>query len=332
MELEEELRKMKSDVATITETKKKLKGTKELQHFIQFYSGVTQEKRAASGVAILINNKFRNRIHSYNFISDRIINLRIKIARGYLTFICVYAPEEGKKNESIEFYKLLKRHLDNVNKNDYLILGGDFNARPGNHSIKDVLGTNGKRVLNENGKMMINFTTFNALKITNTFFRHKDMHTYTWTNRGYRSIIDYILVNKKLFSNVNDTTAFRSYDINSNHFTSTSKINLPTRWYNAKRTSSSQRQQCFKTHLLYEDSIRRLYCKRLDLYMNNRAIGTDVNLEWKDLKEVILKAATEVLGKRYSGARKKGLKIWNDEIASLIKNKKEAFLKFLNTN
>jgi hypothetical protein len=43
--------------------------------------------------------------------------------------------------------------------------------------------------------------------------------------------------------------------------------------------------------------------------MDNRAIGTNVNLEWKDLKEVILKAATEVLGKRYSGTRKKGLKI-----------------------
>jgi hypothetical protein len=66
--------------------------------------------------------------------------------------------------------------------------------------------------------------------------------------------------------------------------------------------------------------------------MDNRAIDTDVILELKDLKEVILKAATGVSGKRYSGTRKKGLKIWNDEIASLIKNKKEAYLKFLNTN
>jgi hypothetical protein len=33
--------------------------------------------------------------------------------------------------------------------------------------------------------------TFNKLKVTNTFFRHKDTCKYTWTSRGYRTVPSY---------------------------------------------------------------------------------------------------------------------------------------------
>ena len=55
--------------------------------------------------------------------------------------------------------------------------------------------------------------TYNDLKITNGFFRKKDIHKYTWSARGTRSIIDYIIVNKKLISQVEDTRAWRGCDI-----------------------------------------------------------------------------------------------------------------------
>jgi hypothetical protein len=104
-ELEEELKKINADVAFISETNKKLKGTKDLHHHILLYSCMPQNRRAASGVAILINSIFTNRIHSYNFVNDRIIKLRIKITRGYLTCVGTSEPEEGKKKEeSKEFY------------------------------------------------------------------------------------------------------------------------------------------------------------------------------------------------------------------------------------
>jgi hypothetical protein len=85
---------------------------------------VAQEKGASSGVAILINRKYIKRIHSYTFVTD----LRNEIVRGYLTVVGTYSPEEGKKQERIEFYKILQRHMDTINKNDYLVVGGDFNA------------------------------------------------------------------------------------------------------------------------------------------------------------------------------------------------------------
>jgi hypothetical protein len=67
------------------------------------------------------------------------------------------------------------------------------------------------------------------------------------------------------------------------------------------------RKEYFRIHLLREDSIRRLYCQRLDQYLDNRTISLDINTEWEDLKETIVKAASEVLGKRYMRTLKKGL-------------------------
>jgi hypothetical protein len=58
-------------------------------------------------------------------------------------------------------------------------------------------------------------------------------------------------------------------------------------------------------------------------------MSLDINLEGQDFKDVKIKTATEVLGTIYKRIRKKGLTVWNDYIASLVSDKKKAFLKFL---
>ena len=49
---------------------------------------------------------------------------------------------------------------------------------------------------------MSDFCAFNKLKITNSFYRHKDIHKFTWEARGTKSVIDYIIILYILFSNV----------------------------------------------------------------------------------------------------------------------------------
>lgn len=329
-EVEIELKRQNIDIAILPETKKKLKGSKDLEDYILLYSGVPMEKRAASGIAIMLHNKFRRKIDSYNWISDRIINVRIQIPRGYLTIIGLYAPEEGKKEESKSFYKELQKHLNTINKNDYIIIGGDLNARVGNDSIDDVLGNNGEERKNENGKMLLNFSIMNKFRITNSFFRHRDIHKYTWVARGMRSIIDYILVNQKLVPEVQDTRVYRGPNINSDHYMLLSRINLLTRWAK-KKTTTQENQEYFKIHLLQDESTRRLYCTRLRQKLDQRAISLDVEMEWNNLEEVIYKTALEALGTRKKRKKNKGLSIWNDEIAKLIQQKKLAYLRWLST-
>jgi len=64
-------------------------------------------------------------------------------------------------------------------------------------SVGNVVGTNGEATLNSSGRKLIDFCTFNNLKIMNTFFKHKEIHKFTWEARGHKSIIDYFITNMK---------------------------------------------------------------------------------------------------------------------------------------
>jgi hypothetical protein len=109
----------------ISKTKKKLKSFQELEDYILLYSGVPTNKREAAGIAIMIKIKLKKRIHSYMFINERILQLRYKLQRGYLTLLAACAPEEGKTEQTEELFETLQEQIDKINKNDHVIVAGD---------------------------------------------------------------------------------------------------------------------------------------------------------------------------------------------------------------
>lgn len=96
------------------------------------YSGVPEDRRACSGVTILINNKWKSKIISYSFINDRIVTGKFRIDKGYLIVVSVYAHEKGMKEEIKKFYDNLKIEVNKINKEKHFIMCGDLNARIGN--------------------------------------------------------------------------------------------------------------------------------------------------------------------------------------------------------
>jgi hypothetical protein len=50
----------------------------------------------------------------------------------------------------------------------------DMNVRVGNSRVANIVGTNGEATLNSKVRNLIDFYTFNNLKIMNTFFKHKE--------------------------------------------------------------------------------------------------------------------------------------------------------------
>jgi hypothetical protein len=70
----------------------------------------------------------------------------------------MYAPEEGRKEESMALYELLQKHISSLNKYDYLIVAGDRNAQVGNKPIQNITGSNGESVLDENMRALRNFS------------------------------------------------------------------------------------------------------------------------------------------------------------------------------
>src|SRR5215469_2724703 len=90
-EKEEELDKILNEnnikILVITESKKKLKGTKETERYTVIYSGVDRHIRGQSGVMIWIHKSVSNKIDHYKFCLSRIIETRQKTQGGHLTIL-----------------------------------------------------------------------------------------------------------------------------------------------------------------------------------------------------------------------------------------------------
>ena len=141
------------------------------------------------------------------------------------------------------------------------------------------MGTNGEIAINNYGHKLKEFASVNELKIMNTFFRHTGIHKMAWSARGYRSIIDYILTNKKLSPLVNDTKVFRGYDVATDNYLLISKICLPQKWYTSIKISPQQ-EEIFRVHLLEDPSIKLLYQRRLEENLMYSTCSLSINVEW----------------------------------------------------
>ena len=124
------------------------------------------------------------------FVNERILQLRYKLQRGYLTLLALYTPEEGKTEQTEEFYETLHDQIDKTSKNDYIVVAGVYNVRGWNIPIDGILITNGEITTNSIGHKLKEFASVNELKITNTCFWHREIHKMTWSARSYRTIVD----------------------------------------------------------------------------------------------------------------------------------------------
>jgi hypothetical protein len=241
-------------------------------------------------------------------------NTNVKV---YLTLLAVYAPEERKTEQTEAFYETLQDQIDKISKNYYIVVAEDYNARVGNIPIDGILATNGEVTTDSNGHKLKEFASVNELKITNTFFGHKEIHKMTWSARGYRYIIDYILTNKKLSPLVNDTKGFRGYDVTTDHYLLISKIRLPQKWYTFIKRSLRQ-EEIFGVHLLEDPSIKLLYERRLEQNLMHLPCSLNIDVEWQTLKNTLQQATNEALGKRKKRRHKRRLILWNEAIKNLI--------------
>jgi len=65
--------------------------------------------------------------------------------------------------------------VDRIPKKGNMIFAGEFNGRIGNQPIPECLAPYGEQETNHNGATLRDFCAFNKLKITNSFYRHKNL-------------------------------------------------------------------------------------------------------------------------------------------------------------
>ena len=101
-----------------------------------------------------------------------------------------------------------------------------------------------------------------------------------------------------LASHIIDTRVYRGYDTYTDHLLVKTQIIEKAKWAQERKEVKREYKSCYKTHLQQQESIRKLYTDRWKQYTDHRAVSLNVDDEWKELKDTILKVADEVLGNR----------------------------------
>jgi len=187
--------------------------------------------------------------------------------------------------------------MDKIPKNENIILAGDLNGRIGNQPVPECIGTYGEQVTNHNRAALRDFCAFNKLKITYSFYRHKDVHKFTWEAKGTKSIIDYIIINDRLKSNIEDTRVFRGSEIDCDHKLVESKFKFLTHAKHSHKIKDKTvytKSPAFKVHLFEQESIRTLYRNRLKGKLT--LLTGEIDTDWLKIKEAITKATEESIG------------------------------------
>jgi len=79
----------------------------------------------------------------------------------------------------------------------------------------------------------------------NTFFKHKEIHKFTWEARGHKSITDYFITNMKTSKVIQGIRVYISNEIDSDHYLLCAKVNFPPRWLNKSNKKTPLKQDEF---------------------------------------------------------------------------------------
>ena len=219
-----------------------------------------------------------------------------------------------------------------IKDKDSVLLMGDFNARIGNRTqgYEKVMGKFGEDMeANRNGKQLLDFCASMGLVITNSFFKHKNIHRYTWEARGTRSIIDYVITDQELRKAVRDTRVFRGFFDDTDHYLICSEIAI------VRPKVQEVRSICrrIRVEKLQDKEIRHKYIitisERYQLVECSEV--QSLEKEWTRYRDTVLEVARECLGTVVCKSRKKQTAWWNDTVKAACKRKKKAYQKWLST-
>lgn len=230
----------------------------------------------------------------------------------------------------------MQREVNRIEeKNRKPIIMGDLNGRVGQNfkSGHGVLGRfGGEKVLNGNGRRILEFCTENNLRIGNTYFKHKRIHqiTYEGEGRDVKSIIDYIIYPKEMSRIFKDVKVIRGAEASTDH----RLLVADTRIRNNIKRRKRKIYERVKIEELREPGNRKRYQEIIGERLRGmQEFREEDNIDemWREIKEIIMKTAEEICGKRRINTGMKRTKWWNEETKQVVKEKKDSWKKFLRT-
>lgn len=330
-ELAEACRNYSLDIVAISDVM--IKGTDEGQvDGYSFYLSGVHSGRAKWGVGFLVKQGLVNYITDVRYVNERLMWITMKLKGISVRLVSVYAPCQGADAAtSDQFYTNLADVVCRKGSEQVILLG-DFNARIGNsqsnQDFRSSVGKFGEETLNSNGLRLLNFCSTYGLAISNSFFKHKRIHMYTFENAsmGFLSVIDYLVVEKGLMHMVKDTRVYRGFALDTDHYLLASRIGIEVPKYKNRKVVCRK----IRVDKLRDDVIKSRFVNKIsEQFAGVSDYSVDIEREWTGYKNAILSAAEECLGRSGCGGSNKKTKWWNEEIKAAVAEKKKAYLVWL---
>lgn len=322
-----ELKRYNIDIAAIQEVRWEGQGNITKKHFTMFYSG--GKKQGKYGVAFLILGNTRNKVIDFKPINERLAYIRIEAKPFNISILNVYAPTEGASAEEKEkLYEKMEEEIAKIEKEDTIMLLGDFNAQigkeaylyqvAGKHTIHDTT--------NDNGHRLCNFATRMNMVISSTKFQHPLHHKITWISpdQKYHSQIDHLLVCKRKQSSVMDVRTYRGACADSDHFMVVAKIIQKIK--NSKKNKVNGHK--WDVEKMSDTKIKDNYIENVVSLLTKNTMENDIDIEWNKIKICMEEAAKNQLGFERN---KLGKDWYDEECQKMVNEKNKARLNWIRT-
>ena len=149
--VKQEMARLNIDILGISELKWTEMGEFNSDDCYIYYCG--QESFRRNGVAIIVNERFRNAVLGCDFKNDRMISVCLQGKPFSITIIQVYAPTNNAEEAIVEqFYEDLQDLLELTPPKDVFFIIRDWNAKVGSQETPGVRGKFGLGVQNEEGE------------------------------------------------------------------------------------------------------------------------------------------------------------------------------------
>ena len=301
-----ELERYNIDIAALSETRLSGEGSivegEGPDGYTIFWRGYPEGHVRMHGVGMAIRNSvLKNVTDAPAYISERLMTLRVPLVKGeFMTIISAYAPTLGADEDmKDEFYSSLDQCLNEANKNDKIILLGDFNARVGkrNDIWRGVLGCHGVGKMNDNGLRLLSLCSEHKLLITNTTFRLRDKYKTTWMHPRSKQwhLIDYVIVRQIQQMETLSARVMRGADCWTDHRLVVSKMKLKIR---PRIRLCNNRPKKIDLSALRVEEKRHELQERNSLLIDNLQQITDCDPDtvWDCLTSGLMENASQALG------------------------------------
>lgn len=267
------------------------------------WSGYKRKREAGVGILIRINKNIEINTPDYN--EPRVMGIDLKVYGFNLRIINVYSPTEcaGTEEQKRKFYSDIKKASKTNNKNQKLIVAGDFNATTEVAKYKS--NFNGKKIVldhhcNDNGERLKHYCRFQDLSISSSFFKHRLLHRYTWysNDKKTRKILDYILTESYVQRYMTDCRVYRSFDVETDHRLLKATMHAPTTKNGRKRFCKNPTQPSTRLNIkeFQNKQIQEHFTNQVDNKLrDNRKKDRNIMDRSKNLIDILSETAAESL-------------------------------------